>query len=95
MNIGDIFTRLSNGFYPSALHRVIIPGSSVRDSTIGDCPKGTPARYSIPYFVAPDAGGLVVPQPTRVNVEGRALYEPVMFKTYSGSMCQAAQIRDE
>ncbi|KAF2868456.1 putative leucoanthocyanidin dioxygenase [Massariosphaeria phaeospora] len=72
-NIGDMFQRVSNGFYPSALHRVVVknPGN---------------ARYSIPYFVPPSSDGVIEPQPSRVAKDGKRLYELVTFKEYSEQM---------
>ena len=52
-----------------------------------------PARYSVPFFVVPDADGIVAPQRSRVIADQRALYEPVAFKDYSGHMFRATQIR--
>ncbi|KAF2649778.1 putative leucoanthocyanidin dioxygenase [Lophiostoma macrostomum CBS 122681] len=73
MNIADMFQRISNGFYPSALHRVIIKNS-------------TASRYSIPYFVPPSGDGLIEPQPSRVEKDGKRVYEPVTFNEYATRM---------
>ncbi|KAF2731974.1 putative leucoanthocyanidin dioxygenase [Polyplosphaeria fusca] len=70
MNIGDMFQRVSNGYYPSALHRVVIKSPNA-------------PRYSIPYFVPPRSDGMIEPQPSRVLRDGRQKYEPVTFKEYS------------
>jgi len=83
MNIGDMFQRLSNGLYPSALHRVTISGKETG--------KETPARYSIPYFVAPVTEAIVEPMPSLVAASGKAVYEPVTFASYSESMFDAIQ----
>ncbi|KAL8863817.1 MAG: hypothetical protein Q9174_007538 [Haloplaca sp. 1 TL-2023] len=70
MNIGDMFQRVSNGYYPSALHRVVTKSPNA-------------PRYSIPYFVPPSSDGLIEPQPSRVAKDGEQKYEPVTFKEYS------------
>jgi isopenicillin N synthase-like dioxygenase len=61
------------GFYPSALHRVV-----VRNATV--------PRYSIPYFMPPTGDGLIEPQPSRVEKDGKRVYEPVTFNEYSERM---------
>ncbi|KAF2686896.1 putative leucoanthocyanidin dioxygenase [Lentithecium fluviatile CBS 122367] len=76
MNIGDMFQRISNGFYPSTLHRVVASQGT------------TAARYSIPYFVVPEPDGIVQPQPSRVAIDGKQLYEPVTFGGYSTKMLE-------
>ncbi|OCL06357.1 putative leucoanthocyanidin dioxygenase [Glonium stellatum] len=86
MNIGDMFQRISNGFYPSALHRVTITGKASN--------KATAARYSIPYFVVPLADGVIEPQPSLVAAHGKQVYEPVTFNTYSDLMFQAVNVHD-
>ncbi|PVI08348.1 putative leucoanthocyanidin dioxygenase [Periconia macrospinosa] len=70
MNIGDMFQRISNGFYPSALHRVIIKNPHA-------------SRYSIPFFVPPNSDGIIRPQPSRVEKDGEEKYEVVTFREYS------------
>ena len=79
--ISLIYFHSRAGYYPSALHRVTLPGGlgladRKKNSTI-------PARYSIPYFVAPDAEGTVAPSPSLVKVGTKAAYEPITFKDYS------------
>ncbi|KAJ4354347.1 uncharacterized protein N0V89_006082 [Didymosphaeria variabile] len=74
MNIGDMFMRISNGFYPSALHRVVANEGA------------TPDRYSIPYFVVPDREGVIEPLPSRVKEDGKSVYESVKYGEYMMSM---------
>ena len=50
-----------------------------------------PERYSIPFFVMPDAKAIIAPQRSRVLADNRALYEPTSFKSYSKQMFQATQ----
>jgi isopenicillin N synthase-like dioxygenase len=54
----DMFERVSNGLYPSALHRVM--GS-----------KTSTMQYSIPAFVAPKMDEVNEPQAARVERVGR------------------------
>ncbi|KAF2785925.1 putative leucoanthocyanidin dioxygenase [Melanomma pulvis-pyrius CBS 109.77] len=81
MNIGDMFQRISNGYYPSALHRVVVKDSGA-------------ARYSIPYFVPPDSHGIIEPQPSRVAKDGKQMYEPVTFAEYSEQMFRTINVYD-
>jgi isopenicillin N synthase-like dioxygenase len=77
---------IRTGFYPSALHRVVISGEGRGEET--------PARYSIPYFLVPTADGVIEPQPSLVAAHGKQVYKPVTFTSYSEEMFQATQIRD-
>ncbi|KAL1599844.1 hypothetical protein SLS60_007649 [Paraconiothyrium brasiliense] len=67
MNIGDMFMRISNGLYPSALHRVVADEGAIPD------------RYSIPYAVVPDREGVTEPLPSRVRKDGKRMYEDVKY----------------
>jgi isopenicillin N synthase-like dioxygenase len=78
--------RNSLGFYPSALHRVVISGKANGEPT--------PARYSIPYFVVPLPDGVIEPQPSLVTAHGKQVYEPVTFNSYSEQMFKITQIHD-
>ncbi|KAH8732164.1 putative leucoanthocyanidin dioxygenase [Phaeosphaeriaceae sp. PMI808] len=82
MNIGDMFQRISNDFYPSALHRVV-----ANEGNSG-------ARYSIPYFVAPEPDAIIQPQPSRVAVDGKQVYEPLTFTEYSTKMFETINVYD-
>ncbi|KAF1978149.1 putative leucoanthocyanidin dioxygenase [Bimuria novae-zelandiae CBS 107.79] len=82
MNIGDMFQRLSNEFYASAMHRVV--------TRLGK----TAPRYSIPYFAIPGPDDIVRPQPSRVAVDGKQVYEPVTFSEYSMKMFETINVYD-
>ncbi|KAF4635091.1 hypothetical protein G7Y89_g3018 [Cudoniella acicularis] len=86
MNIGDMFQRISNGLYPSSIHRVVISGK--------DNGEETPERYSIPYFVAPLPDEVIEPQPSLVAALGKQVYEPVTFNSYSEQMFKATNVFD-
>lgn len=84
VNVGDIFQRFSNGlsfiflldYFISALHRVTVPDpAQVPDS-------GVPARYSIPFFVAPDFSHTISTLSHFLSEENPAKYEPVRFGQY-------------
>ena len=45
-----------------------------------------PARYSIPFFVAPDIQGLIEPQPTLVAARGSSEFAPIIFKDYANRL---------
>ncbi|CAF9917161.1 hypothetical protein IMSHALPRED_003480 [Imshaugia aleurites] len=70
MNIGEMFMRLSNGYYPAGIHRVVIP-ASYRSS-----------RYSIPFFVSPDPDAVIVPQPSCVAAGQKRRYEPITYRGF-------------
>ena len=94
MNVGDMLQRFSNSvffspriysslliflvtdYFLSALHRVSIP---LLDSVSDE---GIPARYSIPFFVAPSSSHVIATLPKFVTAETPAKYEPVKFKDY-------------
>lgn len=73
-----------SGLYPSARHRVVISGKA--DG------KTTPARYSVPYFFVPLPEGIIEPQPSIVAAQGKQIYEPVTFNSYSEQMFQAIRM---
>jgi isopenicillin N synthase-like dioxygenase len=55
---------------------------------------GIPARYSIPFFTAPDFSHTVSTLPRFVAAESLAKYEPVRFDEY-GSMISKYQYQDQ
>ena len=65
-------------FFPSSLHRVTVPDSF----TNRDGQTTVPSRYSIPFFVNPDAEKVVSPVCSRVGMDGGARYEPITYKEY-------------
>ncbi|MCJ1226261.1 hypothetical protein MMC12_002911 [Toensbergia leucococca] len=81
LNIGDMLQRLSNDTFISATHRVTLPPLQDR---FNGAQRLTRARYSIPYFVAPDSDTLIECLPACINAAHPALYEPVKFKDYAG-----------
>ncbi|CAG8960681.1 hypothetical protein HYFRA_00013449 [Hymenoscyphus fraxineus] len=80
MNIGDMLDR----FYPSGLHRVVVSGKKNAEET--------PARYSIPYFIAPTPDDIIVPSPSLVARQGKQVYEAVTFNSYSEQMFKRTNI---
>ena len=55
-----------------------------------------PDRYSIPYFVIPDAEGIVYPQPSRVIADQVANYEPILYKSFAEELFAAIlSVNDE
>ncbi|KAF2009430.1 putative leucoanthocyanidin dioxygenase [Aaosphaeria arxii CBS 175.79] len=82
MNIGDMFERISNGIYPSALHQVVIH-------------KPQKSRYSIPYFMCSLGDGVIEPQPSLVKRMGFQKYDPVTTMEYSTSAFQTVRDASE
>ncbi|MEM9036854.1 MAG: 2-oxoglutarate and iron-dependent oxygenase domain-containing protein [Actinomycetota bacterium] len=68
VNLGDLLARWTNDRYVSTTHRVHSP-------TEGD-------RYSIPFFVNPDAGAVVAPLSSCVDDEHPPAYEPITASEY-------------
>ncbi|PVI01596.1 Clavaminate synthase-like protein [Periconia macrospinosa] len=66
INIADLMQRLTNGRCRSTIHRVVSP------KTPGDI---LPARYSIPFFIHPDADVLI--DPITKSQDEVKKYEPV------------------
>ena len=82
LNIGDMFQRMTNDAFISAMHRVVLPPATDK-STPNPTGKGmAPARYSIPFFVAPDDDAQVACLPSMVRDARPAKYEPVVFSDY-------------
>ena len=97
LNIGDMFQRISNGStayapaigpltefalldtFKTAIHRVALPPLQ---QNRGDGASVTRARYSIPYFFAPNDDAVVDCLPSMVREDRPAVYEPIMFKDY-------------
>ncbi|KAF2753533.1 Clavaminate synthase-like protein [Pseudovirgaria hyperparasitica] len=80
LNIGDVFERLSNGVYPSPLHRISKPAGALEggEDTI-------PSRYSIPFFVNIRPDAVIRPMPSRVERDGgEARFAPISYM----DMCQ-------
>ncbi|MCJ1399540.1 hypothetical protein MMC11_002742 [Xylographa trunciseda] len=79
LNIGDMFQRISNDTFKSATHRVALPPLQQNRK---DGANVTRARYSIPYFFAPNDDAVVDCLPSTVREDRPAVYEPIMFKDY-------------
>lgn len=77
LNVGDMLERVTNGYLPSALHRVALPD-------MGGVSEMTPARFSMPYFCAPDDDKMVRTLGRFVQDGERSQYEDVMFRDYEG-----------
>ncbi|GAB1312374.1 Leucoanthocyanidin dioxygenase [Madurella fahalii] len=77
LNAGDMLQRFTNGYFISALHRVSVPNPDAVSEA------GIPARYSIPFFVAPAPSHTVASLARFVSAETPAKYEPVKFEDYS------------
>lgn len=75
-------------YFVSALHRVSVPSpDNLPESGI------LPARYSIPFFVAPSSSHVVATLPRFVTAETPAKYEPVRFDEY-GAIISKYQYQD-
>ncbi|KAF2153148.1 Clavaminate synthase-like protein [Myriangium duriaei CBS 260.36] len=83
LNVGDMLMRYSNGIYPSAMHRVTLPPSTVQDMESDTITKG---RYAIPYFFAPDHEALVEPMSSLCKGSGHLNYEAVRWCDYGEYM---------
>ena len=82
LNVGDMLERVTNGFLPSALHRVVLPSfECVSESRTGD---ETPERYSVPYFFSCDDDSVVRTLESCVRNGDERRYEDVKFADYGG-----------
>ena len=96
MNIGDLLMRWSNGtsllpyilhssqliyldYLKSTLHRVTLPPAQDRFT---GAERMTRARYSIPYFVAPDSDAVIECIPECATESNPAKYEPIVPGEY-------------
>lgn len=71
INIGDLLHILSNGLYPSVLHRVLV--------------NRTQQRLSAAYLYGPPAGVKISPHPKVVGPSRPPLYRPVTWHEYLGT----------
>ncbi|CAF9932147.1 hypothetical protein IMSHALPRED_008813 [Imshaugia aleurites] len=84
LNVGDMLQRFSNDEFPSASHRVTLPPQvTSAEQEHGNL---TRERFSIPYFVAPDADKTVSCLSSCVSHEHPAKFEPVSFEEYGASI---------
>lgn len=79
MNVGDLLMRWSNDYLRSTLHRVTVP--PLQPSQSGQ-KMMTRARYSIPYFVSPDAKAVIECLPVCADAKNPAKYPPVVQEDY-------------
>ncbi|TVY46716.1 2-oxoglutarate-Fe(II) type oxidoreductase [Lachnellula occidentalis] len=77
VNIGDLLMRWSNDYLLSTLHRVTLPPSHHNPPD-----RMTRARYSIPYFVAPDSDAVIACLKECASASNPVKYEPVVQKDY-------------
>ena len=77
LNIGDMFERMTNGYFPAATHRVELPTSS-KSAVAG--------RYSIPYFFSPDDTAMITTLQSCVKASGEEKrFADVRFADYAGN----------
>jgi isopenicillin N synthase-like dioxygenase len=74
--------RLTNDGFISATHRVVLPAMADNFTPNPSGERITAARYSIPFFVAPDDDARIACLPSRVDDAHPAKYEPVRFVEY-------------
>lgn len=67
------------GFYPSALHRVVIKNPNA-------------PRYSIPFFFPPSSKSIIRPQPSLVQKDGEQKFEAITFEEYSRRMFESTNV---
>ncbi|KAI9680044.1 MAG: hypothetical protein M1817_005060 [Caeruleum heppii] len=79
LNIGDLLQRWSNDILKSTLHRVTLP--PLQDRFTG-ADRLTRARYSIPYFVAPDPSAVIECLEACANEARPVRYGPVRQRDY-------------
>lgn len=85
MNVGDLLMRWSNDQLKSTLHRVALPPP--QRGAEGDAGV-TRARYSIPYFVAPDPQAVIECLPVCAGPDNSPKYPPVTQQDYSRMRAQ-------
>ena len=71
INVGDLFHILSNGLYPSVLHRVLV--------------NRTRQRFSVAYLYGPPPNVEICPHAKLVGPTRPALYRPVSWNEYLGT----------
>lgn len=71
VNVGDLLHIMSNGLYPSVLHRVRV--------------NRTRQRISVAYLYGPPEGVKISPHPKVVGPSRPALYRPVTWHEYLGT----------
>ena len=81
---GNQITLNDKDLFPSASHRVTLPPPTASANEIHQIL--TRERFSIPYFVAPDADEIVLCFPSCVSDEHPAKFAPVSFGEYGASV---------
>ncbi|RAL63495.1 hypothetical protein DID88_003915 [Monilinia fructigena] len=82
MNVGDLLMRWSNDDLKSTLHRVELPPLASRYTLSEEEERITRARYSIPYFCAPDIDKLIEVLEECVKDGEEVKYEPIVAGDY-------------
>ncbi|KAB8302355.1 hypothetical protein EYC80_005784 [Monilinia laxa] len=82
MNVGDLLMRWSNDDLKSTLHRVELPPLASRYTLSEEGERMTQARYSIPYFCAPDTDKLIEVLEECVKEGEEVKYEPIVAGDY-------------
>lgn len=96
LNMGDMFERITNGYLPSALHRVTLPSPLTTNGNDGVnlSENTTPARYSIPYFFAPDDDKIISTVKSCIKDGEISKYEDVRFDEYAGLRAKHSYVND-
>ncbi|KAI9650187.1 hypothetical protein NHQ30_000200 [Ciborinia camelliae] len=82
MNVGDLLMRWSNDDLKSSLHRVQPPPLASRYTTTDEGERIIQARYSMPYFCAPDVDQLIEVLDECVKDADKVKYEPIVAGEY-------------
>lgn len=71
INVGDLFHILSNGLYPSVLHRAVVNRNR--------------HRLSVAYLYGPPSNVQISPLPKLIDPSNPPLYRPVTWSEYLGT----------
>eukprot|EP00933_Yihiella_yeosuensis_P034582 TRINITY_DN28058_c0_g1_i1.p1 TRINITY_DN28058_c0_g1~~TRINITY_DN28058_c0_g1_i1.p1 ORF type:complete len:380 (-),score=61.80 TRINITY_DN28058_c0_g1_i1:140-1279(-) len=72
VNVGAVMARWTNDRWPATVHRVIVP--SKEDAACH--------RYSIPFFVQPDAEAMIQAHPAMLKDGGKPHYAPISARDH-------------
>ena len=80
--------------FQSATHRVTLPPIVQSSSNLAS--RITSARYSIPYFFAPDDNAMIETLPSKVDVDGGhpAKYESIVYREYAAHIAKYSYQKD-
>ncbi|KZW01187.1 Clavaminate synthase-like protein [Exidia glandulosa HHB12029] len=81
LNVGDVLMRWSNDHLKSTLHRVALPPADRVMNEAGNSDH-TPPRYSVVYFVCPDAESVIQCLPSCQSAENPPKYTPIQWEEY-------------